>query len=104
MIGLHCAVIWMATFWLSVSKWMDPNNEGWYATHCAAHPEPGKCIVEAIYLVLQACLTIGYGDITPITLGEKIVMSVYMVVGVVIFSYFLASFSNFFDERYSRPN
>jgi len=31
-------------------------------------------------------------------------MSVYMVVGVVIFSYFLAVFSNFFEEKYFTPN
>lgn len=55
-------------------------------------------------MVLQACFTIGYGDLPPRTLPEKMMMSVYMIVGVVIFSYFLAVFSNFFEERFFTQN
>ena len=79
------------------------DSSSWYNTNCDL-TESGKCIVMAIYLVLQAYLTIGYGDVPPQTLPEKLLMSVYMVVGVVIFSYFLAVFSNVFDEKYFTPN
>jgi hypothetical protein len=66
-IGLHCAVVWMGALWISFSRWMN-DSRGWYATNCS-DAESGRCIVEAIYLVLQACLTIGYGDLPPMTLA-----------------------------------
>jgi hypothetical protein len=62
------------------------------------------CILLAIYLVIQCCLTIGYGDVAPQTFNEKVLLSVYVIFGVVIFSYFMATFSNYFEEKIYSTN
>jgi len=101
-IGLHCGVVWMASLWISFSLWVN-DPQGWYYTYCS-NIESGLCMVKSIYLIFQACFTIGYGDLPPPVLTEKLFMCVYMVTGVVVFSYFLAVFSNFFEERFNTPD
>jgi hypothetical protein len=43
-------------------------------------------------------MTVGYGDILPITFYEKLLICMILVLGVAIFSFFLSSMANQFAE------
>lgn len=49
---------------------------------------------------MQSCLTIGYGDLPPEQLHERMLMCVYMLIGVVVFAYLVGEFSGDLEERF----
>ena len=46
-------------------------------------------LVKSMYYALTTLTTIGYGDMSPITIPEKIIGSVIILFGVALFSHFI---------------
>jgi hypothetical protein len=62
------------------------------------------CYMKSIYLILATCLTIGYGDVVPQNFHERVLMCVFMLMGIVMFSYFIGEFSGLVEERFLNTN
>jgi voltage-gated potassium channel Kch len=52
--------------------------------------------ITSIYWAVTTIVTVGYGDILPISLSEKILMCVIIIVGASASSYFMGAMSNAF--------
>lgn len=47
--------------------------------------------VAALYFAVSTVATVGFGDITAVTLREKVVATITMLIGATIFGYMLSS-------------
>lgn len=56
-------------------------------------------LFDDFYFVIVTLTTVGYGDVTPQTLNEKIITIVLIIVGIFIFSTITAVISSYFTER-----
>jgi len=43
--------------------------------------------IDSYYWGIQTMVTVGYGDIVPISNSERIFASTYMVIGVILYSF-----------------
>jgi voltage-gated potassium channel Kch len=50
--------------------------------------------ITALYWAVTTIMTVGYGDILPVTVYEKLLICIILVLGVAIFSFFLSSMAN----------
>lgn len=55
-----------------------------------AEADPHK-YVTALYFAVSTVATVGFGDITAVTLREKVVATITMLIGATIFGYMLSS-------------
>ena len=55
----------------------------YFAEH-RVHPDSFKSIPDSMYWSLITLTTVGYGDITPITVAGKVIASVAAICGVVV--------------------
>ena len=46
--------------------------------------------LQALYFTTQTLFTVGYGDLSPITLPEKLLSSLYSVLGAIVFGFIMA--------------
>jgi len=58
-----------------------------YNLYCGCECDTGMLYVAALYWSVMTITTIGYGDVTPVNLGEMMFMLVGMVLGAAIFSF-----------------
>ena len=52
----------------------------------------------SIYILIMALTTVGYGDITCYSLGERIFQLLLLVVGIMAYSWLVSSFSNYIKK------
>ena len=52
----------------------------------------------AIYILLMALTTVGYGDITCCSLVERIFQVFLLIIGIIAYSWIVSSFSNFIQK------
>ncbi len=50
--------------------------------------------ITSFYFTTTTILTVGYGDITAVSVGEKILSTVLMIIGVISFSFATGSLSS----------
>ena len=60
---------------------------------------PSYGLFDDFYFVVVTLTTVGYGDITPHTYNEKIIVIMLIIVGIFIFSTITAAISSFLTER-----
>lgn len=56
--------------------------------------EDGELYLTSFYFTVTTIVTVGYGDITPISMGEKIICIILMIMGVVSFSFTTGSLAS----------
>jgi voltage-gated potassium channel Kch len=54
----------------------------------------GKKFLVAFYWSLQTIFTVGYGDISPVTLYERLFAMIWMIVGIGFYSYTLGNMTS----------
>ena len=52
----------------------------------------------SIYILIMALTTVGYGDITCYSLGERIFQLLLLVIGIIAYSWLVSSFSNYIKK------
>jgi hypothetical protein len=56
--------------------------------------EDGELYVTSFYYTTTTILTVGYGDITAVSLTEKLLCIILMIIGVISFSFATGSLSS----------
>ena len=88
-IGAHCC----ACFWIMLSSFNDYN---WLANKIASLSGGGEeitlednldCYFIALYFTIQTITTVGYGDVNPANMSERIFVICLMLAGVIAFSF-----------------
>lgn len=64
-----------------------------------AYFEPSIGYVDALWWSIVTMTTVGYGDISPATLGGRVVASIIMFLGIGIIGTFTATIAGIFVEK-----
>ncbi|CAL8463823.1 g3357 [Coccomyxa elongata] len=89
----HCNSTWINRFGVFLHTYgsADSNTAGVLsADECSAIPDPAKWLGGA-YFMLVTMLSIGYGDITPQSITEIIIVMFCMIAGIIFFGILLGS-------------
>ena len=88
----------VACFFFLQAKWFDFEDECWVAQEDLLDSSVGFQYTIAIYWALQTITTVGFGDITIITVRERMFAIVWMVVGVALYSYAIGTLTNVIER------
>ena len=80
----------MACLWWFLSSNLDGSSHKWYDPVLTDSPLFDK-YVGTLYFIFTTLATVGYGDFIPVTLSERLVVCVIMLVGTTSFGYLIAS-------------
>jgi voltage-gated potassium channel Kch len=83
-------------FWIALAFFNDDSNDGWLVSTGSQDSPDIEKYITALYWAVVTCTTVGYGDISPINIYEKIFVVVVMVCGVSTFSFQLSSLAQYF--------
>ena len=75
------------------------NTSNWISQAGLLEKDYIEVYIASLYFMLVTILTIGYGDITPVNIFEKLCMIIFMLIGSMMYSYAISSLSNLFSER-----
>ncbi|WP_407375983.1 ion channel [Methanobrevibacter sp.] len=65
---------------------------------------PSYDLFDDFYFVIVTLTTVGYGDVVPVTFGEKVISLILIIVGLFAFSTITAAISSFLTERLLEEN
>jgi len=82
-----CAFIFVGNIDPDLDNWIDMNNL----------TRNFDIYITSVYFNIVTIYTIGYGDIVPYTMFERIYVTLFMFVGILLFSYAISSLSNIFS-------
>jgi hypothetical protein len=82
-----CAFIFVGKIDPDLDNWIDVNNL----------TRNSDIYITSVYFNIVTIYTIGYGDIVPYTMFERIYVTLFMFVGILLFSYAISSLSNIFS-------
>ena len=71
--------------WIMIAQFNNDLNKTWLVHH--ADKGPSDMYIVAFYFICTTITTVGYGDISIVTTGERIFCAVTMILGVVAFSF-----------------
>jgi hypothetical protein len=54
--------------------------------------------IAAMYLIVQTVVTVGYGDLSPVTVRERSLICIWMIVGVLFYSLFVGFLSSLLSD------
>jgi hypothetical protein len=94
----HCT----ACIWIFIGRMNDDSKDNWIFRREYTDTDSYDLYVTAMYFTVTTVLTVGYGDITAYSVGEKIFCIFLMVVGVISFSFATGTLSSLIasiDER-----
>lgn len=80
--------------WYFIARIDDTNNETWLIRYNTDSMSNGDLYLMSIYFVMQTIATIGFGDIVPLTIIERIYALLLMIIGVGFYSYIVGNLSN----------
>lgn len=95
-LGTQCAMVCMLLHWIAcVWYWIATigSDGGWVSASGLAAEADSHKYVAALYFAVSTVATVGFGDITAVTLREKVVATITMLIGATIFGYMLSSIS-----------
>ncbi|OMJ80534.1 hypothetical protein SteCoe_19174 [Stentor coeruleus] len=80
--------------WYFIARIDDLNNETWLIRYNTDFLSNGDLYLMSIYFVMQTIATIGFGDIVPFTIIERVYALLLMIIGVGFYSYIVGNLSN----------
>ena len=83
-----------SSFRIFIARFDDTSKENWIYSKDYVDLEDYKLYVTSFYFSVTTIVTVGYGDITAISAGEKIVCVFLMIIGVVAFSFATGALSS----------
>ena len=84
----------IACFWIFIAKFDEFSKENWIYSKNYQDLSVYDLYVASFYFSVTTIVTVGYGDITAISSGEKIVAVILMVIGVIAFSFATGALGN----------
>lgn len=90
-IALMLVSHWGACIWamVPVIEEADEDSESWMSAYNVHEASAGEQYMAALYWSSMTVTTIGYGDVSPKTTGERIVAVICMFVGGAIYAYII---------------
>lgn len=80
--------------WYFIARIDDTNSETWLMRYNTVSMSDSDLYLMSIYFVMQTIATIGFGDIVPVTVFERIYALFLMIIGVGFYSYIVGNLSN----------
>lgn len=77
-----------------IARFDEISKENWIYSKDYVDLEDYKLYVTSFYFSVTTIVTVGYGDITAISAGEKIMCVFLMIIGVVAFSFATGALSS----------
>ena len=77
----------IACIWIYVALYNEDSKKNWIYEYGMGDSSNLELYVSAFYFTVTTIVTVGYGDITAISVGEKIVCIFLMLIGVIAFSF-----------------
>jgi hypothetical protein len=84
----------IACFWIFIAKFDESSKENWIYNKDFTDVEDYELYVTSFYFSVTTIVTVGYGDITAISTGEKLMAIVLMITGVIAFSFATGALSS----------
>lgn len=100
MISVHL----MACVWFFAAKMQNFGVDCWVVRYNLAESSTGKQYLSAIYFSITTLVTVGYGDVLPVTSTEQIVVILWMIIGVGFYSFTVGSLSSFLSSIDTRES
>ena len=97
---------WIACWWYFIgSEDMNTNPQTWVSTISASnqHSTYDK-YVAALYWAFTTMTTVGYGDIVPFTINEKVYATACMIVACGVFAYTVSSIGTLVSKQNAEAN
>ena len=82
--------------WHFIGTSDDTNSDSWLLKPEVARMSENEIYLASIYFVMQTIATIGFGDIVPVTMTERIYTLLLLLIGVGFYSYIVGNLSNIF--------
>jgi len=83
---------WIACLWHFVGQIdFDSSGETWMVTYDLIGKSLSERYVASLYFAIMTMITVGYGDIVPVTMSERIVSIIAMLSGCGMFAYSMNS-------------
>lgn len=98
------AVHLMACLWYFIPTMEDMGVETWVVRYGIVDNSVSDKYVNCLYWAMTTLATVGYGDILPSTVTEKIVAICWMLFGVFFFSFVVGSIANVINGADSKRN
>ena len=83
----------IACFWYYVAVFEDLNDDTWVTMYGIKDSDKLYKYIASLYWVFTTLTTVGFGDILPGTISEKIFAICWMTFGVAFYSYTIGSLS-----------
>ncbi len=77
-----------------IARFDEQSKDNWIYQKGYYDWEDGDLYVTSFYFSVTTIVTVGYGDITAVSSGEKIVCVFLMITGVIAFSFATGSLSS----------
>ncbi|TNV87319.1 hypothetical protein FGO68_gene17715 [Halteria grandinella] len=77
----------IACIWIYVALYNEDSKKNWIYEFGMNDSSNIELYVSAFYFTVTTIVTVGYGDITAVSVGEKIVCIFLMLIGVIAFSF-----------------
>lgn len=81
-------------FWIFIGRFDETSKENWIYIKGYQDYSVYDLYVSSVYFSVTTVVTVGYGDITAISSGEKLVAVFLMLIGVIAFSYATGALGN----------
>jgi hypothetical protein len=77
-----------------VAKYDETNRQNWIFNNNYIDSGDWELYVTSFYYTVTTIMTVGYGDITAVSVTEKLLAILLMLIGVILFSYATGSISS----------
>jgi hypothetical protein len=84
--------------WITISNIEDPDTVNWYIYREMDDKSIPEIYLTAVYFVCSTLSTVGYGDIVPTSIPEKLFTICLMVFGIGFYSVFIGNLSKTFTN------
>jgi hyperpolarization activated cyclic nucleotide-gated potassium channel 2 len=85
-------------FYLVSREESDFNPDAWIVVHGIINMPLAYQYITSLYWAITTMVTVGYGDITPITASEKVCVMICMLGSCVMFAYIVGSIGNLISK------
>jgi K+-transporting ATPase A subunit len=84
----------MACMWYLIASFEEFDYTSWVFAINLQDKENSYQYLVSVYWAIQTITTVGYGDVTPISLSEKVAALLWMIIGVGFYSFTIGNLSS----------